>query len=84
MRAKSSHVIHLKFEHGPKGLTWAVKANFSKLDFNGWKTSYDTSDAPKIGSYNMKGQFMALRPLLDYMHRLISPLTSVVTDKTKA
>ena len=49
--AKSSLVIGPLLDIRPRGFTWRVKANFLKLHYNGWGTSYDTARAPKVGRY---------------------------------
>ena len=48
---ESSLVIGLFLEIGLKGFTYGVKANFLKLYYNGWGTSYDTARAPKVRRY---------------------------------
>ena len=50
-KAISSIVIGPNSETGPRGFTWGVKANFLKLYYNEWGTSYDTTRVPKVGRY---------------------------------
>ena len=82
--AKSSLVIGSILEIGPRGFTWKVKANFLKLYYYGWGTSYDTACAPKVGRYKNRRPLHGLEAVPWFQYKNIISLKYFIVNKSKA